>query len=50
MQSIKIKLPDGSIREFEKDITAFKIAEAISPRLSQDTLAVEVDGVVRDLS
>ena len=50
MQSIKIKLPDGSVRESEKGITAFKIAEAISPRLSQDTLAVEVDGVVRDLS
>ena len=50
MQSIKIKLPDGSIREFESGITAFKIAEAISPRLAQDTLAVEVDGVVRDLS
>jgi len=50
MQSIKIKLPDGSVREFEKGITAFKIAEAISPRLAQDTLAVEVDGFVRDLS
>jgi len=50
MQSIKIKLPDESIREFEKGFTAFKIAEAISPRLAQDTLAVEVDGVVRDLS
>ena len=50
MQSIKIKLPDGSIREFESGITAFKIAEAIFPRLVQDTLAVEVDGVVRDLS
>ena len=50
MQSINIKLPDGSTREFEKGITAFKIAETISPRLAQDTLAVEVDGVVRDLS
>ena len=50
MQSIKIKLPDGSIREFEKGIAAFQIAEAIFPRLAQDTLAVEVDGVVRDLS
>jgi len=50
MQSIKIKLPDGSTREFEKGITAFKIAESISPRLAQDTLAVEVDGFVRDLS
>ena len=50
MQSIKIKLPDGSISEFEKGITASKIAEAIFPRLVQDTLAVEVDGVVRDLS
>jgi threonyl-tRNA synthetase len=50
MLTIKITLPDGSIREFEKGITAFKIAEAISPRLAQDTLAVEVDGSVRDLS
>jgi len=50
MLTIKITLPDGSIREFEKGITAFKIAETISPRLAQDTLAVEVDRSVRDLS
>jgi threonyl-tRNA synthetase len=50
MQLVKIKLPDGSIREFEKGITAIKIAEAISPKLAQDALAVELDGVVRDLS
>lgn len=50
MQSIKIKLPDGSIREFEKGIAAIKIANAVSPSLAQDALAVEIDGVVRDLS
>lgn len=50
MQSIKIKLPDGSIREFEKGITAIKIANAVSPSLAQNALAVEIDGVVRDLS
>lgn len=50
MQSIKIKLPDGAIKEFEKGISVLKIAEAISPRLAQDALAAEVDGVVRDLS
>lgn len=49
-QNIKITLPDNSIREFAKGISALKIAESISPRLAQDALAVEVNGVVRDLS
>ncbi len=49
-QNIKIKLPDNSIKEFEKGISALQIAESISSRLAQDTVAVEVDGVVRDLS
>jgi len=50
MQKIKLKLPDKSEREFEKAIPAIKVAESISPRLAQDALAVEVDGIVRDLS
>ncbi len=48
-QNIKITLPDNSIKEFVKGISALKIAESISPRLAQDALAVEVNGVVRDL-
>lgn len=50
LQKIKLILPDKSEREFEKGISAIKVAESISQRLVQDALAVEVDGIVRDLS
>jgi threonyl-tRNA synthetase len=49
MQKIKVTLPDNSIREFDKGISALKVAESISSRLAQDALAAEVNGVVRDL-
>ncbi len=47
---MKIELADGSVREFESGITGLKVAEAISPRLAKDAIAVKVDGIVRDLS
>ncbi len=50
MQKIKITLPDNSSKEFEKGISAYKIAESISSRLAEDALAVEVNGIVRDLA
>ncbi len=50
MDKIKITFPDGSIKEFEKGISAFKIAESISPQLAQDVLAAEINGIVKDLS
>ncbi len=49
-QNIKIKLPDNSVREFEKGVSALQIAEAISHRLAEDALAVEVNGTVKDIS
>lgn len=48
-EKIKIKFPDGAVREFEKGITPLQIAKSISERLAGDTLAVEVNGVVKDL-
>ena len=50
MSKIKITFPDGNTREFEEGITGFQIAESISPRLAQDALAVEVNGIVKDIN
>jgi len=41
MEQIKIKFPDGSIKEFEKGITPFQIAEKISNRLAEDALVAK---------
>lgn len=50
MENIKIKLPDGSVREFEKGISAFEIAQKISSKLADDALVAKINGEVRDLS
>ncbi len=46
---IKITFPDGNVKEFEQGITAFQIAESISPRLAADVLCASVDGKIYDL-
>ncbi len=50
MEKIKITFPDGSTKEFEKGVTGQQIAKSISPQLLSDALAIEVNGLVRDLS
>ncbi|MEW6702405.1 MAG: threonine--tRNA ligase, partial [Bacteroidota bacterium] len=50
MDKIKIKFPDGSVKEFDKGITPFEIAKSISNRLADDALVAQVNGVVCDLS
>ena len=45
---INITLPDGSVKEFESGVTAFDVAESISPRLRKAVLAAEIDGERRD--
>ncbi len=49
MDKVKITFPDGNTKEFDKGIKGYQIAESISPRLAQDALAVEVNGLVKDL-
>ena len=46
---IKITFPDGSVKEFQPGVTAFQIAESISPRLANDVLCASVNGTVYDL-
>jgi threonyl-tRNA synthetase len=48
--SIKIKLPDGAVREFEAGISIEEIAGAISPGLKKNAIAGKVDGKAVDLS
>jgi threonyl-tRNA synthetase len=45
-----ITLPDGSIRAFDGAVTGTEIAAAIGPGLARAALAMEVDGVLTDLS
>ena len=49
MPKIKITLPDGSSKEYEKGVTGQKIAESIGPRLAKDAVAIEIDGRISDL-
>jgi len=47
---INITFPDGSARPFVEGITAYEIAESISPRLAAEVLAAEVNDTVVDLT
>lgn len=47
---INITFPDGSTREFNEGVTGMDIAEAISPRLAKEVLAISVNGQLYDLT
>ena len=47
---INITFPDGAVKPFVEGITAYEIAESISPRLAAEVLAAQVNGVVYDLN
>ena len=47
---IKIKLPDGSIKEVESQITGLELAESISHNLAKAALAVEINGTLKDVT
>ena len=44
MISIKVTLPDGSVREYPAGVSMLEIAKDISPRLAREALAAKVDG------
>jgi|JI9StandDraft_1071089.scaffolds.fasta_scaffold03599_7 threonyl-tRNA synthetase len=48
--NIKITLPDGSVREYPKGTTGMQVAQSISEGLARVSLAIEVDGEIRDLA
>ena len=47
---INVIFPDGSKKQFNKNITGFEIAESISKSLAKAAMVVEVDGKLTDLS
>ncbi|HOO10973.1 MAG TPA: TGS domain-containing protein, partial [Cyclobacteriaceae bacterium] len=49
MSGIKISLPDGSSREFEKGVKGIEIAKGISEGLARNALSIEVNGELWDL-
>jgi threonyl-tRNA synthetase len=48
--SVKITLPDGSVKEFQEGIKGMEIAQSISEGLARNALAIEVNGEIWDLS
>lgn len=48
MSEIKITLPDGSVKTFEKGVTALDVALTISEGLARNVLAAKVNGEVWD--
>ena len=49
-ESIHIKLPDGSDKEFPKGTTALEVAKSLSPRLAEAALAAKTNGDLIDLA
>ena len=48
--AIKVTLPDGSMKEFEQNVTCLQVAESISQGLARNAVAAEVDGAMCELS
>jgi threonyl-tRNA synthetase len=48
--SLKITLPDGSVKEYSAPITALKVAEDISLRLADAAVSAEANGKLIDLN
>ena len=46
----KIKLPDGSVKEYTAGATGAQLAAAIGKRLAKDAVAVKVNGQLADLT
>ncbi|MCE1190287.1 MAG: threonine--tRNA ligase [Ignavibacteria bacterium] len=49
MEKVIVTFPDGNTKEFDKGISAFEIAKAISNRLADEALAVKINGRIREL-
>ena len=50
MSSIKVSLPDGSVKEFESGSSLLSIAKSLNQKLGKTALLAKVDGENKDLS
>lgn len=46
----QVRLPDGHVRDVEMSATALDVAQSIGSRLAKATIAVEMDGALKDAS
>ena len=46
---VKIKFPDGNVKEFESGVTGMDIAKSISHKLAKEVLSISVNGGTWDL-
>ena len=49
MDNIKITLPDGSVREFEKGVKVYDVAKAITEGLARASLGAVVNGKTKGM-
>ena len=49
MSTIRLTLPDGSVREVARGATSRQVAQSIGPGLAKAAIAARVDGQIRDL-
>jgi len=47
---VKIKLPDGNVKEFEEKLNVFQVAKSISNSLAKKAVAAKVDGKLVDMT
>ena len=47
---IKIKFPDGNVKEFESGVTGLDTARGISSKLAKEVLSISVNGEIWDLT
>jgi threonyl-tRNA synthetase len=50
MSTVRLTLPDGSVRELPRGTTGQELARAIGPGLAKAAVAIRVNGQVRDLA
>ncbi len=50
MEKVKITLPDGSEKEYDKGITPLEFAKSISGRLAKEALIAELNGSLKELN
>ena len=47
---VKVTLKDGSVREYEDNVTLLEVAKSLSQKLGKQALLAVVDGQNKDLS
>ena len=47
--TIRVTLPDGSVKEFDGPVTAYQVAESIGSRLAKAAIGAKIDGELADL-